>query len=100
MPMPITPQVPTSSRLRGLYMSITPRVRSSVLAPSLTRIASGRSLTMVRGPPRGRRLFAPVSRPFARAPPPPAPRPLGPAGPHALDQSRDARADVAHDGGG
>ena len=32
-------------------MSITPRARSSVLAPSLTRIASGRSLMTVRNAP-------------------------------------------------
>src|SRR6516164_4671077 len=51
MPTPMTPQVPTSRRLRGLYMSMTPRARSSVLAPSLTRIASGRSLMMVRSAP-------------------------------------------------
>src|ERR1700721_1459417 len=51
MPIPTTPQVPTSSRLRGWYMSITPRARSSVLAPSLTRMASGRSLTTVRSAP-------------------------------------------------
>ena len=51
MPMPMMPQVPTSSRLRGLYMSMMPRARSSVLAPSFTRIASGRSLMMVRSTP-------------------------------------------------
>ena len=51
MPTPMTPQVPTSSRLRGLYMSIAPRARSSVLAPSLTRMVSGRSLMMVRNAP-------------------------------------------------
>src|SRR6516164_3110445 len=43
--------MPTSRRLRGLYMSMTPRARSSVLAPSLTRMASGRSLTTVRSAP-------------------------------------------------
>src|SRR5579864_2348104 len=32
-------------------MSMTPRARSSVLAPSFTRIASGRSLTIVRNAP-------------------------------------------------
>ena len=48
MPMPITPQVPTSSRLRGLYMSTMLRVKSSALAPSLTRIASGFALMMSR----------------------------------------------------
>ena len=48
MPMPITPQVPTSRRLRGLYMSTMLRVKSSALAPSLTRIASGLALTMSR----------------------------------------------------
>ena len=41
MPMPMMPQVPTSRRLRGLYMSTMLRVKSSALAPSLTRIASG-----------------------------------------------------------
>ena len=48
MPMPITPQVPTSRRLRGLYMSTMERVKSSALAPSLTSIASGLALTMSR----------------------------------------------------
>src|SRR6266446_1363328 len=48
MPMPITPQVPTSRRLRGLYMSTMLRVKSSALAPSLTSIASGLALTMSR----------------------------------------------------
>src|SRR3954465_10717985 len=51
MPMPMTPQVPTSRRLRGWYMSMMPRARSSVLAPSLTRMASGRSLMTVRRAP-------------------------------------------------
>src|SRR5437879_12868407 len=48
MPIPITPQVPTSRRLRGLYMSTMLRVKSSALAPSLTRHASGLALTMSR----------------------------------------------------
>ena len=48
MPMPITPQVPTSRRLRGLYMSTIERVKSSALAPSLTSMASGLALTMSR----------------------------------------------------
>ena len=48
MPMPMMPQVPTSRRLRGLYMSTMLRVKSSALAPSLTRIASGLALTMSR----------------------------------------------------
>ena len=48
MPMPITPHVPTSTRLRGLYMSTMLRVKSSALAPSLTSIASGFALTMSR----------------------------------------------------
>src|SRR6266550_3549366 len=48
IPMPMTPQVPTSSRLRGLYMSTMLRVKSSAFAPSLTRIASGFALTMSR----------------------------------------------------
>ncbi len=47
IPIPITPQVPTSNRLRGLCMSITERAKSSVLAPSLTRIASGWSAMIV-----------------------------------------------------
>src|SRR5262249_49127361 len=48
---PITPQVPTSRRLRGLYISMMLRAKSSVLAPSFTRIASGRSLMIVRSAP-------------------------------------------------
>ena len=48
MPMPITPQVPTSRRLRGLYMSTMLRVKSSAFAPSFTRIASGLSLIKSR----------------------------------------------------
>ncbi len=48
MPMPMTPQVPTSSRLRGLYMSTMLRVKSSAFAPSLTSMASGFALTMSR----------------------------------------------------
>ena len=48
MPMPMMPQVPTSRRLRGLYMSTMLRVKSSALAPSLTSIASGFALTMSR----------------------------------------------------
>ena len=44
----MTPHVPTSSRLRGLYMSTMLRVKSSALAPSLTRMASGLALTMSR----------------------------------------------------
>ena len=48
MPMPITPHVPTSTRLRGLYMSTMLRVKSSALAPSLTSINSGFALTMSR----------------------------------------------------
>src|SRR6185295_6752413 len=46
MPTPMMPQVPTSIRLRGLYMSTMLRVKSSALAPSLTSIASGWALTM------------------------------------------------------
>src|SRR5215470_19925856 len=42
------PHVPTSRRLRGLYMSTMLRVKSSALAPSLTRIASGFALMMSR----------------------------------------------------
>src|SRR6202521_2887416 len=48
MPMPMMPQVPTSRRLRGLYMSTMLRVKSSALAPSLTRMASGLALMMSR----------------------------------------------------
>ena len=48
MPMPMTPHVPTSRRLRGLYMSTMLRVKSSAFAPSLTRMASGFALTMSR----------------------------------------------------
>ena len=48
MPTPMMPQVPTSMRLRGLYMSTMLRVKSSALAPSLTSIASGFALTMSR----------------------------------------------------
>ena len=48
MPMPMMPQVPTSRRLRGSYMSTMLRAKSSVLAPSLTTIASGRALTTSR----------------------------------------------------
>ena len=42
------PHVPTSMRLRGLYMSTMERVKSSALAPSLTSIASGLAFTMSR----------------------------------------------------
>src|SRR5437879_4022175 len=38
----------TSRRLRGLYMSTMLRVKSSALAPSLTRMASGLALMMSR----------------------------------------------------
>src|SRR5207302_740902 len=48
IPTPITPQVPTSRRFRGLYMSTMLRVKSSAFAPSLTRMASGFALTMSR----------------------------------------------------
>jgi len=48
MPMPMMPQVPTSRRLRGSYMSTMLRAKSSVLAPSLTTMASGRALTASR----------------------------------------------------
>src|SRR5687767_10721119 len=34
MPMPMMPQVPTSMRFLGLYMSTIERVKSSALAPS------------------------------------------------------------------
>src|SRR5919201_104301 len=44
----MTPHVPTSRRLRGLYMSTMLRVKSSAFAPSLTRIASGFACTMSR----------------------------------------------------
>jgi hypothetical protein len=42
MPMPMTPQVPLSRRLRGSYMSMMLRAKSSVLAPSFTTRTSGR----------------------------------------------------------
>src|ERR1700682_641320 len=48
IPMPMTPHVPTSSRRPGLYMSTMLRGKSSALAPSLTRMASGFALTMSR----------------------------------------------------
>ena len=48
MPMPITPQVPTSRRFLGLYMSTMLRVKSSALAPSFTRHRSGFARTMSR----------------------------------------------------
>src|SRR5476651_2096930 len=67
MPMPITPQVPTSSRLRGLYMSITPRDLGDVL------VALGRDRAH---PVRWR---------------------LGPAAAHGVDHRGDARSDVAND---
>ena len=44
IPIPITPQVPTSSRFLGLYISITVLAKSRVFAPSLTSTESGRSL--------------------------------------------------------
>src|SRR5213592_3510740 len=46
--MPMMPQVPTSMRFLGWYMSTIERVKSSALAPSLTSIASGLALTMSR----------------------------------------------------
>src|SRR5882672_5805897 len=48
MPTPMMPQVPTSMRFLGLYMSTMLRAKSSALAPSLTNIASGLALTMSR----------------------------------------------------
>ncbi len=48
MPMPMMPHVPTSMRLRGLYMSTIERVKSSALAPSFTSIASGLALMISR----------------------------------------------------
>src|SRR6266576_846512 len=48
MPTPMMPQVPTSMRFLGLYMSTMLRVKSRALAPSLTSIASGFALTMSR----------------------------------------------------
>src|SRR5690349_17571555 len=65
------PHVPTSRRLRGLYMSTMLRVKSSALAPSLTRYASGFALTMSRTTPSalwkfiGDGFFASVSAIFA-----------------------------------
>src|SRR5258706_16267856 len=48
MPTPMMPQVPTSMRFLGLYMSTMLRVKSSAFAPSLTSIASGFAFTMSR----------------------------------------------------
>ena len=48
MPTPMIPHVPTSIRLRGLYMSTMLRVKSSAFAPSFTSTASGFALTMSR----------------------------------------------------
>src|SRR6478609_2328865 len=48
MPMPMIPQVPTSRRFLGSYMSTIERAKSSVFAPSLTTIASGFALTTSR----------------------------------------------------
>ena len=48
MPIPMMPQVPTSRRLRGRYMSTMLRVKSRVFAPSLTRMASGFSRITAR----------------------------------------------------
>src|SRR5438477_13150083 len=48
MPTPMMPQVPTSMRFRGLYMSTILRAKSRALAPSLTNIASGLALTRSR----------------------------------------------------
>src|ERR1700704_742382 len=48
MPMPMMPHVPQSRRLRGSYMSTMERAKSSVLAPSLTTIASGCAFTASR----------------------------------------------------
>ena len=48
MPIPMMPQVPTSRRFRGLYISTILRVKSSAFAPSLTSIASGFALMMSR----------------------------------------------------
>src|ERR1044072_8102546 len=46
MPTPMMPHVPTSMRLRGLYMSTIESVKSSTLAPSFTKMASGLALMM------------------------------------------------------
>src|SRR5436305_15016143 len=48
MPMPMMPQVPTSMRFLGLYMSTIERVKSSAFAPSFTSIASGLALITAR----------------------------------------------------
>jgi len=48
MPMPMMPQVPESNRLRGWYISMMLRAKSSVLAPSLTTLMSGRLFSTSR----------------------------------------------------
>ena len=48
MPIPIMPQVPTSRRFLGLNISTMLRVKSSVLAPSFTSMASGLALMISR----------------------------------------------------
>src|SRR5262245_13195333 len=74
MPTPMMPQVPTSMRFLGLYMSTIERVKSSAFAPSLTSIASGFALTMSRTTFSalwkfiGVGLFASVSAIFATLP--------------------------------
>ena len=113
MPMPITPQVPTSRRLRGLYMSMTPRARSSVLAPSLTRIASGRSLMTVRKRTeravivhrrvvvhQARRHLGDVFLALRLDGVGPVGRRRRPVAAHAVEQRRDAGADIADHRGG
>src|SRR4026208_1739771 len=102
------PHVPTSMRLRGLYMSTIERVKSSALAPSLTRIASGLALMMSRTTLSalwkfiGVGFFESVSAILAALPsllPGPGGRPsawrLRPLPPHPGEQRGHARADVA-----
>ena len=57
MPMPITPQVPLSSRCRGTCMGIVLRARSSALAPSLTTYTCGLSASTSRIACRAPRNF-------------------------------------------
>ena len=108
MPMPMMPQVPTSRRLRGSYMSTMLRVKSSVLAPSLTSDGVGAGLDHVadhaqravevhrRRVQRQRRrhlrqvlvlAFGDRAGPLGRR--------LGPVGADAGQQRRHAGADVA-----
>src|SRR3954463_9241867 len=120
MPTPMMPHVPTSIRLRGWYMSTIERVKSSALAPSLTRMASGLALMMSRTTLSalwkfiGVGFLARVSAILATfavffsftafthsaggvGPPPPFFRIAPP--PFSLDPPQDAGADIADNGG-